>query len=203
MRAARERILDALLERSYQKGLPTVSIEEVIEQAQVSREEFESHFSSKEDCAIAAFERGLTSFREAVLGAYESEERWPDSLRAAAWAGAQWMEDNPRQIRFGAVELLWVGELAQTSREAAFRSFIRLIDAGREVAADPDAIPPHTAEQVVGAAAQLMTKHTHRGPYKPLEFVPETMYLAVLPYLGEEAARRELTIPPPEPPGGD
>jgi len=31
----------------------------------------------------------------------------------------------------------------------------------------------------------------------PVELVPELMYGAVRPYLGEEAARRELTIPPP------
>jgi hypothetical protein len=59
-------------------------------------------------------------------------------------------------------------------------------------------VPAFAAESIVGAIAQLMARNSERDdPRDPVAAVPEMMYLAVRPYLGEEAARRELTIPPP------
>jgi AcrR family transcriptional regulator len=200
--AARERLLDSMLELGATHGLGEISVEQVIARAGSSRAEFDRLFSSKEECAIAVFDRSMLSFRAAVLPAYESESEWPDSLRAAAYATAAWIAAHPRDTRFGAVELLWVGELAQASREAAFQSFIDLIDAGRERAADPAAVPAYAAEGVMGSLAEMITKRARRGELRPYDYVPEIMYLAVLPYLGEEVAARELAIAPPRPPGG-
>jgi len=47
------------------------------------------------------------------------------------------------------------------------------------------------------AAARYLRDHP-RIVRSAEEFVPEMMYVAVRPYLGQEAARAELSIPPPE-----
>lgn len=198
----RQRILEAMLELGSTQGLQQTSIEEVIELAGSTREEFDRFFSSKDDCAIAVGDRSMVRFRAVVLPAYESEPRWPDSLRAAAYASARWIAENPRDTRFTAVELLWAGELAQARREASFQSFIALIDAGREQAPDPDAVPAHAAEGVMGAVAEMITVRAQQGEVEPYEYVQQIMYLAVLPYLGQEAAKAELEIPPPRPSEG-
>lgn len=194
----RERICEAMLELASTKGFESTSIEEVVERAGISREEFDRHFDSKEACAIAVFDRSLKDLVGTARAAYGGEREWPDSLRAAAYAVADFLLGHPRETRFGAVEMLWAGEMAQARREAGFQIFVELIDGGREHAADPESIPAFSAESLIGSMAEMMTKRLQRGDIEPHQFIPEMMYLAVLPYLGEEAARRELTMPRPE-----
>lgn len=199
----RERICEAMLDLVTSQGYEETSIEEIVEKAGATQAEFDRLFASKADCAIAVFSKYQVSIDRAIITAYESEKEWPDSLRAAGYAAARWMVENPRAIRFGTIEVLWVSELSQARREEGFLKFVGMVDAGRERAKDPDSIPAFTAEGVIGSVTEMMTKHLQRGDVDPYEFVPELMYLAVRPYLGEEAAARELTIPPPPRPTGD
>ncbi len=103
-------------------------------------------------------------------------------------------------MRFGATGLLWAGEAAQAKREIAFQNFVAMVDAGRSLAAEPDQVPEYTAEGVIGSVAVMITKRAQQDEeMRPYEFVPQLMALAVRPYLGEVAAARELTMPPPAP----
>jgi AcrR family transcriptional regulator len=199
MADARERIYEATLDLITSIGYEAVDADEIARRAGIEREEFDSMFPSKEACAIAVFDQFLADFVATARAAYESEAVWPDSLRAAAYAVAEWMLAHPREVRFGTVEMLWGGEMAQAKREAGFQVFVELVDGGRERAADPTAVPAFTAEGVIGSMAEMMTKRLQKKGEiaEPQEFIAPMMYLAVLPYLGEEAAARELTMPPP------
>lgn len=193
-----ERVYEATLDLSFSQGYEAISVEELLARAEVSRADFERLFGSKEACAIAVFEHFRAGFDVEVRAAYEGEASWPDSLRAAAYAVARWMVAHPREVRFGGVEMLWAGEMAQTHREATFQSFVDMIDAGRGQLDDPESVPKYAPERAVGAIAELAAKRLQRSTVGIYELVPELMYLAVLPYLGEEAAARELTYPGPE-----
>jgi hypothetical protein len=50
---------------------------------------------------------------------------------------------------------------------------------------------------VIGAIAEMLTKRLTQGEVDPYEFVPQLMSIAVRPYLGEDAAAKELARPPP------
>jgi AcrR family transcriptional regulator len=197
MSGSRERIMGAMLDLVSSEGFEAISLDDVVERAGTSREEFERQFESMEDCAMVVFDRFLEDHNRVVRKAYESEEVWPDSLRAAAYAVASWMTENPQAARFGTVGMLWSSELAQARREAGFQNFVDLVDAGKEVAEDPDSIPPFTAEGVIGSIAEMLTRRLSQGEVHLYELVPQLMSIAVRPYLGEEAAAKELTIPPP------
>lgn len=120
-------------------------------------------------------------------------------MRAAAYAEARWILENPKWVRFGFVEMLWAGEMTRAVRERTIRRYIEMVDAGREVTENPKAIPALTAEGMIGSITEMLMKKLQRDrPPNPYDFVPELMYLAVRPYLGEEAAQRELTMPRPE-----
>lgn len=69
--------------------------------------------------------------------------------------------------------------------------------ASKEECAMADSIPAFTAEGVIGSIGEMLTKRLQRPGFDPYDLVPELMALAVRPYLGEEAAARELEIPPP------
>lgn len=192
-------LCEALLDLACEHGYSAVTVAAVVERAGVGREQFSAHFPSLESCALALFDRIEESFEDRVGAAFAGEPRWPDSLRAASYAVAGWIEDNPSEVRFAAVEMLWVSELAQARREAGFQQFWTMIDAGRGEAADPDSVPASAAESVIGSIAGLLTRRLQDGTLKPYDLVPELMSLAVRPYLGEEAAGRELRTPPPHP----
>jgi AcrR family transcriptional regulator len=190
--------MDAMLDLSFEQGYEAVSVEQVVERAGASRKDFSGIFASKEDCAVAILEELASDNLQTVQDAYDRQAQWPDSLRAAAYAEARWMVENPKWVRFGMLEMLWAGELTKAIRDSFFRHYTSLVDGGRAVAKDPESIPASTAEATIGSITEMIARRLQHGQIDhPREFIPELMYLAVLPYLGEEAARKELTIPAP------
>jgi AcrR family transcriptional regulator len=186
-----------MLELVEERDFETIRIEDVVERAGVDGAEFDRLFDSKEACALAIFDANMASFYGASKEAFEAAPAWPESLRAAGYAAAHWMNEHRRETRFNVVGLMWAGELAQAHRERAFRAFADMIDGGRAAAADPESVPPFTAAAVIGSVVKMVTNRARLAEFEFNDLVPELMYRAVLPYLGEEAARRELTAPPP------
>lgn len=198
MTAGRNAYTEAIVDLAFERGYEQVSIAEIAARAGGDEAGFRAHFPSKQACAVAALEEMIASNQRAVRAAFEREARWPDSLRAAAYAQARWIVENPRKTRFGMLETLWASELTGALRDQLFGEYVAMVDAGRTVAPNPSSVPELTAESVIGSVAQATTRFSERiGERDPIAAVPEMMYLAVRPYLGEEAARRELTIPPP------
>ncbi len=197
--ARRSDYMEALVDLASERGYDAVSVADVVARAGGSAAEFESLFSSKLACAVATLEGIAESNLRAVRGAFDAEPAWPDSLRAAAYAHAEWVLANPRKMRFGLLETVWASELTGALRDELFGEYIAMVDAGREAADDPDSIPAFTAEGVVGSITEVIVRRLGEEQSRDLlELVPEMMYLAVRAYLGEEAARRELTTPRPE-----
>src|SRR6195256_1200113 len=64
----RGRMLAAMAEAVAEKGYVGTAVADVIERAGVSRETFYEHFSSKEDCFLAAYDTGVEALHE-VMGA--------------------------------------------------------------------------------------------------------------------------------------
>ena len=194
----RSEYMEAMLDLASERGYDAFAVADVAERAGGSVAEFESLFPSKLACAVAILEGIAESNLRAVRGAFDSEPAWPDSLRAAAYAHAEWILDNPKKMRFGLLETVWASELTSALRDHLFGEYVAMVDAGREAADDPDSIPAGTALGVVGAVTEVVTRRLGEEQSRELiDLVPEMMYLAVRPYLGEEAARRELTIPGP------
>lgn len=202
--ARRSDYTGALIDLAAERGYDNVGVADIVERAGGSAAEFEALFPSKLACAVAALEGIAESNLEAVRGAFDAEPTWPDSLRAAAYAHAEWVLDNPRKMRFGLLEAVWASELTGALRDELFGAYVAMVDAGREVADYPDSIPAFTAEGAVGSITEVIIRRLGEEQSRELiDLVPEMMYLAVRPYLGEEAARRELTTHRPGPRGAD
>lgn len=179
-------------------GYARASVEEIAARAGVEHGEFEGLFADKHDAVLRVFEAYIEDFKAEVGGAFEAGGTWPDSLRAAAYAMTRWIRRYPEATRFGMVSVLEAGDMALILRENSFRWGADLIDAGRTVAPDPTTIPASAALIAVGAVGEILARE-QQGTIDAdlIELVPQLMYGAVRPYLGEEAARRELSIPPP------
>jgi AcrR family transcriptional regulator len=192
-------LIDVIAERGYE----ATDVDSVARRAGLTRDEFDARFSGKEECVQKAFEAFIEDFLRHVQRAYDGKPGWPGALRAAAYAAADWMNDHPRTARFGGVGVLAArSEMIRVRREEVFQYCATLIDAGRAEAADPSAVPQAAPIMAIGAIAQILTQRMQKGEELETErMVPAMMYQAVRPYLGEEAARQELTMARPDRPG--
>lgn len=193
-----EQIGEAMIDLVTSRGYQQVTIAEVLERADVDRRTFDALFDGKQECFIFFFDQMADRFYGAVFEAFEMQGAWRDKLRAAAYAAARWMRDNPRETRYGTTEVLAAGVVPHAMRDARLKRCVAMIDAGREELEDPKSVSPVVAETVVGSIVDQLVKNLNRDARAgQTNFVPEFMSLAVRPYLGETAAREELTIPPP------
>jgi AcrR family transcriptional regulator len=198
-------VASALIEVIDERGYAATEVGAVVARAGVERAEFDRRFADKEDCVLKVFEAFIADFLWHIQSAYDTQDCWPDSLRAAAWAAADWIDRHPRTAAFGSVDVLNArDEMTRVRREQAFQYCAGLIDRGREVAPDRAAVPEAAAVMAIGAVAQILTLRLGQGEDLEIErMAPLMMYGAVRPYLGEEAARRELSVPRPEPPSAN
>lgn len=196
---ARERIAAAAIDLAAELGYEGTTIEMVVERAGVTRADFDRHFDGKEDCALRLYEEYLGQFVALVLAAAGRERTWRDSMRAAGYAAARYVRDNPRLAQVGVVQMLAVGSMAEARRAGMMDPIVDLIDAGRHQLADPDSIGRGVAEAVLGSIYELAIRDlaSGLGTGSAERVVPQLMYVAVRPYLGHELAREELEMPPP------
>ncbi len=199
--AERQRIVAAMVELVAEQGYKATTVKQLLEQAGVGRADFRRSFAGKRACFLAVYEELSERFAERVFAAFEGEEEWRDGLRAAAYAAARWVGEHPREARYATIETMAAGEFAVARREATLRRFVDLIDSGREQLDEPGSVSRAMAEGAIGGILGTLTRNLRRGiDSRPEALVPELMFLAVRPYLGSEAAREELSIPPPPEP---
>jgi|GEM_PF-1726408 len=192
-------IAAAVIGEIVEKGYEETTVEGVVRRAGVSRQEFDHRFESLGHCALDAFERWIVDFKRRVGVAFNSQEDWQSGLRAAAYATADWMEDNPLVVPFGMVEVLKTpGDMGGVRREETFAFCAEMIDRGRLAAPDPDAVPDSAPTFAIGAITQLLTHRLQEGAdVEPRTVIPEMMVRVVRIYLGDEAAEAEWTAEPP------
>jgi AcrR family transcriptional regulator len=197
-RDERQAIVAAMVELVVEQGYKATTVEQLLARAGAGRSAFRRLFGGKRACFLAAYEEMSEHFAGRVFAAFESEQEWRDGLRVAAYAAARWIGEHPDEARYATVETMMAGEFAVARREATLQRFVDLVDAGRGQLEQPDSVSRAMAEGVVGGILGMLTKNLRRGSQaRPEDFVPELMFLAVRPYLGQSAAREELGIPPP------
>jgi len=193
-----ERIRRAAIDLVVDRGYAETTIEAIVDRAGVGRADFDRHFDGKDDCCLRIYEAQLADIDQLVVGAYLRHEAWRDRLRAAAYAAAGYVSDNPREVLFGEIQLRPGAEMVQARRDAYLQRLVDLVDAGRAELEAPDSLSRGVAEYVLGAVYTLMLKRLREGGGTDAarSLVPELMYIAVRPYVGHEAAEEELRIAP-------
>ncbi len=189
----RERLIEALIEVGAERGYMETSIEMIVDRAGLDRPAFDRHFRGKYDCFLTAWQEINEECMQTLMRAYESEQYWPDKLRAVAYEVVGSLCHDPNRASF-AVEVLAAGDAARARRDMTMRVLASLIDAGRREMDDPESVPHTTAEALAGSAYGQLYAKVVRGDTDNLQsLVPQLMSAAVMPYLGVEAALEELS----------
>jgi AcrR family transcriptional regulator len=187
------RIVEAVIEIAAERGYAETTIETIVDRAGLDRPAFDRHFRGKYDCFLSAWQEINEECLKEMVRAYNSQEDWPDRLRAVACEIVQGLRHDPSRASF-AVEVLAAGDAARARRDMTMRVIASLIDAGRNEMDDPDSVPHTTAEALAGSAYGQIYSKVVRGEADALPaLVPQLMSAAVMPYLGVEAALEELS----------
>jgi AcrR family transcriptional regulator len=193
----RDRIFMATIELSVECGYLNVSLPMLLERSGVTESEFRSHFDDLEDCFCQLMEAETERAGRQVLTAFAREQGWRAQMRAAAQALLDYLLEDLTRARCVCVEVVYAGDRAKLIRDQQMQAFFLLIDQGRQEMADPGALTPFTAEAIGSSIYQRMQSALLDDQLEEFETsIPEMMYLAVLPYLGPEAAEEELALPP-------
>ncbi len=191
----RARIAAAMVALVGNRGYAQTSIEMVCEQAHTRRSHFDRCFAGKEDCFLSIHDEVAAEFCGRVEAAFAGPTSWHDRVWAAGWAAMRFFEEDPARARFLVVEVNGAGNGAQSRRDRILQRLADVLDGGREELEKPQSMSRCTAEIVAGAIYGTVLGKIEEGSIeRGDDFLPELVYMAVMPYLGSRAAEDELLV---------
>jgi AcrR family transcriptional regulator len=197
VRRARERLLEAVLLVSGERGYEHISVQDVIERAQASRATFYKHFSDKEDCFAQAYADAAGWLYQRLTGIARRQPSWREGLRAALAELLEFCANQPALARALLVEPHAAGGAALAEHDVLMERLSHAIDGARREISSRQAPPPVTATFMVGAIETLVrTKLMSDEPETAPEMLPGLLHFVVMQFYGEDAAWEEMTAAP-------
>jgi AcrR family transcriptional regulator len=189
----RERLLAAMVSTVTEVGYNTVTVQNVLTRAGISRPTFYEQFEDKEDCFLAAFDALAGRMLKRIeAAATEAGSGWRAQLRGGIAELLQFVVDEPEEARMVIVEARASSPAGLRRRDELLDRFATCIDGfiRAELDEPPSAI---AAAGVVGGIESVLYARLQKGETEDLEtLLPSLMYFAVLAYAGHEAADKEL-----------
>ncbi len=194
---ARAKLAVAIVEIAGDHGFVAVETEALCERAGVGRAHFERCFGSLEDCFLSVHDEMMTGLCARVDAAVAGRETWHDRVWAGGLATMRFLQEDPARARFLIVAVNGAGSAAQSRRDRIVQRIADLLDHGRDEVGGQRPVSRCTAEIAAGGVyGTLLTKLEAGSIERGEEFLPELIYLAVMPYLGARAAEDELLVQP-------
>jgi len=180
-----------------ERGLEATEVAAVCERAEVSPSHFERCFADLEDCFLSLHDEVAEDLWNRLQPAYEGAVGWHARIWAAGWAMMHFLREDPVRARFLLVAVNGVGEEAQMRRDRFVQRFADLLDEDGRGNGKPGRSSRCTAEIAAGAIYWMILTKVEAGAIeRQEEFLSELIYVAVMPYLGAEAAEDEFSVQP-------
>jgi AcrR family transcriptional regulator len=190
----RRRLLSATVEVAFERGVQALTVATICERAGLSRKTFYSLYDEREEFLLAAFQDAVAQARQAVARAVGNEGDWRERVRAGLTALLEFLDREPATGRLLVVEALGAGAPTLESRREVLAQLATVVDEGRGEARATRALPPLTAEGVVGAVLSVVhARMLHHDDAPLVELTNPLMAMIVQPYLGVPPAQKELS----------
>lgn len=190
----RERLLASIAESLHEHGYDRTTVSIITAQARVSKSDFYRHFSSKDDCFLAAYDEAVERLRRQVVAACSASREWVDGVCAALSAALAFLARDPARADLLLVEGLRTGPRICDRFQAAIQSFVPKLRAGAPVPAIGGPSPEGIDDAVVGGIASLLSRRVLAGEAEDLErFFPDVAEFTLTPYVGSGQARRIIS----------
>ncbi len=189
----RERLLAAMIGAATEIGYNTLTVQNVLTRAGISRPTFYEQFEDKEDCFLAAFDAATGRMRARIEATVlDAGPTWRDQLRSGIAELLRFIVDEPEEARIVIVEARASSPAGLRRRDELLDHFANCVDAlvREDLDEPPSAI---AAAGVVGGIESVLYARLQKGETEDLDaLLPSLMYFAVLSYAGREAAGEEM-----------
>jgi AcrR family transcriptional regulator len=182
-------MLTAAVELVAERGYRAVTVADIVKRAAIARLKFYENFSSKADCFLAAYDRGLEeAARRVEQACAEHPSSFPERVSAGIEALLSYIAAHPALARACLVEAPSLGPAMAGRRRQALAAFSPLLrDARREAATSE--LPETVEESVFDGLYWLLYDAILSGEPAPIEVRrPQLVEFALLPFLGAAAA---------------
>ncbi len=187
-RSHRQRIMGALARSCAEKTFAATTIGDIVKRASISRGTFYKHFENKRQCFDAAVDDFIAELRSAAADASLDASRGPDSIREVAAVVLERLAVKPAYAHLLLVEAPNVDPgIVRSYRGLAVDAVERSVKRVKRAGADPDI--------AFGRAQVLIADYLTAGRAEELPaLLPEVVYIALLPYLGQDKALEQAKL---------
>jgi hypothetical protein len=152
--------------------------------------------SKREDERLAAFDVAVAEIAAQVLPVYSTADSWLERTRAGLVALLGALDGSPETARSLVIDSIAWGPAVLERRGELLEALAEALEEARVEVEPFEALPETTGENLVGASLSWAHKRLAQESGALLELAPSLMSMIVHPYLGDEAAQRELERSP-------
>jgi AcrR family transcriptional regulator len=196
----RARMVAAMIDVVAERGRADSTVAHVVARSGVSRRTFYEVFEDFEDCFVAALDQSIDRAREYVALDYDPRQPWAARVRTGLVGLLEFLAEEPAMGRLCIVETLGASPRIHERRMRVVDRLTAVVDEGRSEPKAAKALPPLTAEGVVGGVLSVLHARLIARPGRSLlDIAGALMGMIVLPYLGPAVAQKETSRPAPAP----
>lgn len=190
----RARLLAGAARAMATHGYVSLTVEQIIEEARVSRTTFYENFANKRDCLRVAHEEAFDRLAGTIFRACAGVLEWPAKVAAAVAAAIRFAVESPGEARLLIFDAVGAEPELAARVLASNEHLVGMLRAGREHCPQAAMLPELTERAMIGAATTIVGNRLMRGQADRLPALePELVQLILIPYLGREEARRAST----------
>lgn len=188
----RRALVEAMADSCMRRGYRLTRVEDLLAATGLSREDFDRHFTDKEQCAMAAVDAILADGMASVSAAYSADTPERESALAALHLLLRLFAEKPAFARLAFIDSRQaMPEGGRERYEAGFAILTAMLDRLRTDSARGEHLPRSTARAAIGGGEALVRRMLATGAGARLpEILPDLVYSATVPFLGQEEALR-------------
>lgn len=187
----RDRILQAMAECCAEAGYAETTVEAVIDRAGVAAEDFESHFASKEDCALAALNKMVSETLARISMAGSENEDVVERRKFEGKAVLELLAARPSFAKLGFVESRQGGTPRMRD---AYESAARVLALMMERIGDAGSANASARAALGGPEAVIRRELTAgRSAHLP-HLLSDFVYAVLVPFVGQREALRQARL---------
>jgi hypothetical protein len=145
---------------------------------------------------LVTFDAAVAEIAALVLPAYDTAGDWRGRTHAGLIALLTALDERPVQARALVIDSIAWGPAVLERRGELLEALAGALEDARVEVDHPEALPETTGENLVGASLSWVHKRLSAESGPLVELAPSLMNMIVHPYLGDEAAQRELEHSP-------
>ncbi|HTC59959.1 MAG TPA: hypothetical protein VK691_07535 [Solirubrobacteraceae bacterium] len=144
---------------------------------------------------LAAFDAVAREIAALAMPAYRAADGWLERTRAGLVALLRALDERPEAARALLIDSIAWGPEVLERRGELLEALAQALEPRRGEREPTDQLPETTAENLVGASLSWIQKRLRAEGGPLVELAASLMCMIVHPYLGSEAAQRELERP--------